>query len=845
MRSRGRRLLLAGLLLTVVAGGAASVASYFVFFRNLPDLRGIEDYQPPLASRVYDRKGREIGQFYEERRQLTPLEEIPDHVIYAFVSGEDSTFFEHAGIDFASILRAAWVNLRAGGEIRQGGSTITQQMVKGLLLTPERSYRRKVREMILARDIENYFSKEEILYLYLNQIYFGHGAYGIGEAARTYFDKAVSELSLSEGALLAGLPKAPSRYSPFANPEAAERRRLYVLERMLDDLRIDAVTHATARIDRPVLTERDDESLEVAAYFIEEVRRNLFASLGGDQVLRGGLRIETTLDLDDQRGAVAAVQKGLENLDRRQGYRGPLRSVPAAEIPTELERLELANQLDHEAAISSPVGEEIAAGIDEQLTGAHLLGDGPFLGVVTQVNEEGDFARIGFAPSLEGIVRLKDVSWAREPAPKKRPRDVKDIEKIFALGDVARFTRVVRDPEEEVAPDVLLVTLHQDPIAQAALLSFEVDSDEVLAMVGGYDYATSQFNRVTQARRQPGSAFKPLIYAAAMARDYTPASIIYDRPVVYVDPVSGFTWRPENYKKIFYGPITLREALVRSVNNATVHLFHEVGVDYVIDFARRLGIQSPLSRDLSLALGSSGMSLLEITRAYGVFAAGGRRVMPTFIRRVTDRNGDVLLEDVPLGNPPEEKAPEEALALEEAPDQSLLDLADSTWVDGPDQIMFPEDAFLTVDLLRAVVSDPGGTGWRLKQLRRPLAGKTGTTNDQGDAWFIGFSANVATGVWVGHDEGRKLGWGETGSRASAPIWVNYMRGALADRPVRDFPVPEEIVFARIDRKTGLLAEAGSDSAVFQAFLTGTVPTETAHTARSTSLGRRLLRMDSF
>lgn len=836
--------------LLVMASLGAALGFYLAFVRDLPVLRSVADYRPPLASRVYDRHDRLIGEFYVERRSLTPYEEIPDHVVRAFVAGEDSTFFEHSGIDLMSILRAAWVNLRAGGEIRQGGSTITQQMVKGLLLSPERKLRRKIREMVLARNIEKRFSKEEILYLYLNQIYFGHGAYGIGEAARTYFGKQTRDLSISEGAMLAGLPKAPSRYSPYANPEQAEQRRRYVLERMHRDGFLDDATYATALAEKPVLVENQAaEAMASAAYFTEEVRRYLFEQLGGELVLNGGLVIETTLDEGLQQAAVTAVRQGLGDLSKRQGYRGPLRRVKREGIPEELERVARENGLLPDAAPVASDDPELEAEPAEQIevqppARLELAGAGPFLGVVLAVDAEAQLARVGFAPGLEGVVRLEDVSWAREPDPERAPRRVRSIDKVFATGDVARFLRSQPAEQDADAPGELPVTLFQEPVVEGALLSIDIDSQEVLAMVGGYDFERSQFNRVTQARRQPGSAFKPLIYGAAIAKGYTPASIIFDRPVVYTDAESGFIWRPRNYGRAFYGPITLRDALARSVNNATVHLFRDVGVDFVMDYARRLGIESPLNRDLSLALGSSSLSLLELTRAYAVFAAQGRRVEPTFIRRVTDRDGKVLLENVPL---------DDDLPAAETP---LADVAagQPEPVAGPEgngageqdgQLIDPAQAYLVVDLLRAVVVDADGTGWRLRALHRPVAGKTGTTNDQGDAWFIGFSPEIVTGVWVGHDESRFLGWGETGSRAAAPIWVQYMTAALAGHRVRDFPVPEEIVFARIDRKTGLLADASSTDTVFQSFLVDTVPTETSRSAQTQTEGRRLLRMDDF
>jgi penicillin-binding protein 1A len=883
-------LLAAGLLVLGGLGGAA--AFYFAFLRDLPDFRSIAEYRPPLSSRVFDREGRPIGEYFAERRHLTPLERIPEHVVQAFVAGEDDTFFEHKGIDYQSILRAAWVNLRAGGETRQGASTITQQMVKGLLLTPERTYRRKIREMILARRIEQRFSKQEILYLYLNQIYFGEGAYGIGEAARTYFDKAVEDLTISEGAQLAGLPKAPSRYTPFGNPEVAEQRRLYVLDRMLENEFLEAEAYDEAVADRPALVDASaGDSFEVAAYFTEEVRRYLFDALGGETVLKGGLRIETTLDLDLQRAAVDAVRRGLEDLDKRQGFRGMLRSVAAEEIPAELERLAIENgfaaepteedeaaeaaleielaaaEADAAVALEAPLDPDAEEPEDALAALRALLPeDEPLIGVVTSVEADAEIARIGFSPEISALVRLQDVAWARQPNPDASPQLVKKIERIFSVGDVGRF-RVLPAPEEPPAEDspthgALLATLHQEPQVQGALLSLDVKNSEVLALVGGYDYAGSEFDRVTQARRQPGSAFKPIIYGTAMSLEdeegghvYTPASIIHDRPKVYVDHAAGFVWRPENYGRKFFGPITLRKALAKSVNNAAVHLCDQVGVGNVIDYAQRLGIESPLERSLALALGSSEVSLLELTRAYAVFPAGGRRVVPRYIRSVTNLDGEVLLENVTLGEPfvpqqPDElELPEEEVEATELAVARLLGeidgeppLEEQTVVD-PDQLIPPEEAYLMTDMLRAVVLE--GTGWRLRKLARPLSGKTGTTNDQADAWFMGFSPEIATGVWVGHDVSRFLGWGETGSRAAAPIWVDYMRTALAGRSKRDFDTPDSIIFTRIDRETGLLATRNSGETVFQAFIAGTEPTETADTHRNTSDALRDLREDSL
>jgi penicillin-binding protein 1A len=890
--ARGRSRLVRGLAwtgaLATLAALAAGVGFYLAFLRDLPDIRSVEDYQPALASVVFDREGQRIGEFFVERRELVTLEEIPQHVVRAFVAAEDSTFFEHGGIDYQSILRAAWRNLLAGGKVREGGSTITQQMVKGLLLNPERTIRRKLREMILARNIEQRLTKQEILYLYLNQIYFGHGAYGIAEAARTYYGKTPAELSVAEAAQLAGLPKAPSKYSPVRNPERAEQRRRYVLRRLMEEGYIDDQTFEAAVAERPELTDQPwAEGHADAAYFTEEVRRYLFDLLGGDTVLEGGLRIETTLDLPRQQAAVRALRKGLEDLDRRQGYRGAERRVEADAVVAELPALAEANGLleppvegegaDDEAPEVEPGKLEVAGETVDETPPAlppspaqrlrEELAEKALLGIVTAVDAKAQTAQVAFGPEHVAEVHLEDVSWAREPNPRLLPTPVKKIAKVVQVGDVARFALAAGD---EAALELPRVTLSQTPIVQGGLLSLDVDTGDVLALVGGYDFEESQFNRVTQALRQPGSAFKPIIYGAALSledeedlRRFTPASIVYDRPKVYTDHETGLIWKPKNYGREFYGPITLRKALAKSINTAAVHLCDEVGVGNVIRYARRLGIESPLEPSLGIALGTSGVSLLELTRSYAVFPAGGDRVVARYIRRVTDREGNVLIENVALGTQPdpelvarlaarnesaqetepEEVEPEPEIERVDEPELELARQDENGDESDPEGLIPAEDAYLMTDMLRAVVLE--GTGRRVARLGRPLGGKTGTTNDQADAWFVGFSPEIATGVWVGHDETRFLGAGETGSRAAAPIWIDYMEAALENVPLRDFPAPQSIVFARIDRETGLIATRHSQKTLFQAFIAGTEPTETADTRRDNSEALRNLREDAL
>ncbi|MGB0619486.1 MAG: penicillin-binding protein 1A [Myxococcota bacterium] len=871
-RSGGIRIALVMLVVGTAGAAIGGLGIYLWLVRDLPDFHSLDDYDPPVVSEVYDRNGHLIGEFYTEKRRLVPIDEIPRHVQLAFVAAEDGAFFEHEGIDLVAIARAAINNLLAQ-RITGGASTITQQMVKGLLLSPERTYTRKMKEIILSRQIEQNFTKDEILYLYLNQIYFGGGAYGVGQAARTYFGKDAQSLTVSEAALLAGLVQRPSAYDPRRNFEAADNRRRYVIGRMLDDGHITREIYDREIDLTPVIQRHPDlENFGIAGHFTEEVRRLLFERLEGDLVLNAGLRIETTLDIELQRAASDAVREGLIAHDRRRGYRGPVRQIDlAAEgaLAAELERLARENEdeytqtevlpavsADAPVAVAVEVAEADEAPAKPEPQIAYSMDEGAkLLGIVVEVDAEAKIARIELGRGIVGVASLDDVDWAKKPDPKKRPRAVKEITSIFRVGDVARFLRIpgdaaqmgsrTTDPAQAVedalaAPeDLARLDLWQEPEAEGALLSMENETGDVIAMIGGYDFERSEFNRAVQAQRQPGSAFKPFIYGAALTRGFTPVSTLIDRPVVYTDPISGFVWAPRNYGRKFYGPMTMRDALKKSVNNATVHLFRDLGVRYVIDYARRFGIQAPLSSDLSLALGSSSMTLLELTRAYAVYPRGGTRVIPRFIRSVTDAEGHTLLGDVPLGEIPPPvlrtlAGPNQEPATESYPDSEILPTM---------QIITPADAYLMSDLLHAVVLE--GTGRRLKALGRTVAGKTGTTNDFTDAWFMGFSPELTTGVWVGHDDNQVLGWGESGGKTALPIWGDFMRVALTPYPQRDFEVPAHIEFQRIDRSSGLIADANTTDAYFQPFLEGTAPERSFTEQTTTKKTRRAARDDIF
>ncbi|MEZ4281212.1 MAG: PBP1A family penicillin-binding protein [Myxococcota bacterium] len=855
-RSRGVRIALLLLAIGVVGAASGAAAVYWLVIRDLPDFQKIADYRPPVSSLVFDRQGRLIAEFYTEQRRLLPIDEIPRHVQVAFVAAEDGKFYEHEGFDFVAILRAALANLREGG-IAQGASTITQQTVKSLLLSSEKTYERKLKEIVLSWRLEQQLTKDEILYLYLNQIYFGNGAYGVGQAARSYFDKDVKDLSVSEAALLAGLPQRPSAYDPNRNPSAAEARRRYVIGRMLVDGHIDQATHDSALASPPVIASpADHENFEVAGYFSEEVRRLLYKELGQETVLGGGLRVETTLDLDLQRTAREAVRRGLIAQDHRHGYRGPLRQVGPDEREGELERLARTNGELGEvkeagestsAADAAEAAEARRAKAAETIRARLAAGD-VLEGLVVAVDGTKQSAKVEFGAGVGGRVALSDVAWARKPNPNVRPSPVGEIGAIFDVGDVAPFVQI-GEPESneeetpEAAAEIARLDIRQEPFAQGALLSIDNASGDVLAMVGGYDFEKSEFNRAVQAARLPGSSFKPFIYGAALTRDYTPVSTLIDRPVVYTDPTSGFVWAPRNYGRKSYGPMTMRDALKKSINNATVYLFRDLGPSYVIEHARRFGFQSKLTPDLSLALGTSAVTLLEMTRAYAVYPRGGKRVVPHFIRRVVDRDGRELLANVPLGDPPPPLPP---LTLPAEPANDASDAGDATWAAATydaDQVIRPADAYLMCDMLQAVVRE--GTGAALAKYGRTFAGKTGTTNEYSDAWFVGFSPEITTGVWVGNDDNRMLGYGETGGTTALPIWGEYMSAAVAPYPNREFKAPAEIEFRRVDKVSGLLADANAQDAYFQPFRAGTAPERTFTEETVEKKTRQAARDDTF
>lgn len=755
------RLFIALSLLMIISTACLLFAGYYYFKKDLPKITSLKDYRPPVITTVYSDDGRKIAEFFKERRILIPLENMPGLLIKAFVAAEDSRFYVHEGIDFFGVMRAFIKNIEAGA-IVQGGSTITQQVTKSFFLTPEKSYSRKIKEAILSYRLDKTFKKDEILYLYLNQIYLGHGAYGVEAAAENYFGKSVKEMNLAECAMLAGLPQAPSKYSPFRHPERAKKRQIYVLNRMVSEGFITN-SEATEAINTELdIKPRRNFYIEKVPYYTEHVRRYIQRKYGDHALYRDGLKINTAVDIDMQHVAREEIEKGTRALDKRQGYRGPLEHLAPEAIEafcTTLQK-EMEDQLPEDGSITKAV--------------------------VTHVDNKEDVVTLRIGNSV-GKIGIEDMSWAGKPDLKiySYQRKISHPGEALSQGDVIQ-ARIKGKIEEE---DIFECALEQEPEIQAALLCMEAETGYIKMMVGGRDFRNSQFNRATQSRRQPGSAFKPVIYAAALDKGYTTATEILDTPIVFTDEERDFTWKPKNYEEKFFGPTFFRTALVKSHNIVTIKILKEIGVDYAINYAKNLGIKSLLSRDLSIALGSSGMSLLETVNVYSVFANLGYLVTPIFITKVENRDGEIL----------EETYIEKKRAIEKS------------------------TAYIMTNILEDVVKH--GTGRRVLPLGRPVAGKTGTTNNLYDAWFVGYTPHYVTGAWVGYDKEQPLGRGETGARAASPIWLGFMKRFLAEKPVRVFQVPEGVVFTKIDADTGKLAIPESKRTIFECFKEGTEPTE--------------------
>lgn len=793
------RFLLFSFLLLFVVGAAVGGGGLWVLYKfgqGLPDYRQLATHTPDVMTRVHAGDGRLLAEFAQEKRAFVPIEAMPKHVIGAFLSAEDKTFYTHSGIDFTGVARAVVTNIQnfASGRRLVGASTITQQVAKNFLLTNEVSFDRKIKEAILAVRMERAFSKDRILELYLNEIYLGFGSYGVAAAALNYFNKSLNQLTIGEAAFLAALPKAPNNYNPLRKAAAAKGRRDWVIGRMLNDRRIDA-DQARAAINEPLLTARREQTEFVeAAYFTEEVRRELVDRFGEDQLYKGGLSVRTTLDPYMQRAADNALRDGLEAYDRRHGYRGVVTSAPSVQ--------RFDRPMDWRAYLATvprPKGS-----IDMQLA------------VVIGIDDDSGFAEIGIEDGAGGRLTLPELKWAREALEEgKRGPAIEKPSDVLSSGDVVLVSPLVARPANEAAKQRAIAEgeyrLRQIPNIQGAIIAIDPHTGRVKAMSGGYDFSLSQFNRATQASRQPGSAFKPFVYLAGLDQGYTPSSKILDAPFV-IDQGPGLPkWRPGNYSNKFYGPSTMRLGIEKSRNLMTVRLAQKVGMDEVARYAERFDIVDQLPRTLAMSLGAGETTLLRLTTAYAMLVNGGKRITPSLIDRVQDRLGQTVFRH---------DARDCVECRADFWDQQRVPRVPDT----REQITDPGSAFQVVNMLRGVVER--GTGRRIAAVGKPLAGKTGTTNEERDTWFVGFSPDLAVGVFVGFDTPTPLGRRETGSSVAAPVFRDFMKMALEGQPAIPFRTPPGIRLMRVDARTGLPARSGDRNVILEAFKDGTSPTST-------------------
>jgi penicillin-binding protein 1A len=765
-----------------LVGVTAAAGLLWHFSKELPDYSQLQDYEPAVMTRVHAVDGQLLAEYARERRLYLPIQAVPKLVTNAFIAAEDKNFYEHGGLDFTGIARAgvSYIQNYGTGRRPQGASTITQQVAKNFLLTNEVSMTRKIKEALLAMKIERAFSKDRILELYLNEIYLGIGAYGVAAASLLYFNKSVHELSLPEAAYLAALPKGPNNYHPFRRRDDAIARRNYVLDRMTEDRFISPQAAEEAKRAPLVVTTRPTGAqIAASEYFAEEVRRYISDKYSEKKLYEGGLSVRTTLDPNLQKAARKSLVDGLVRYDENVGYRGAI------------ERIEVTG--DWGARIA-----DIKA----------LADIAPWrLAVVLELNDQG--ARIGFQPAREpggalvkqreyGVIGLDGVKWAKPASGPTRGRVPTRISQVLEVGDVIYVDPVAgRDGQYR---------LRQVPEVSGAIVALDPQTGRVHAMVGGFSFDQSQFNRATQALRQPGSSFKPLVYAAALDNGYTPSTVVLDAPLE-IDTGSG-VWRPENYEGKFYGPSTLRFGIERSRNVMTVRLAQDLGMPLIGEYAKRFGIYDNPTPYISFVLGAGETTLLRMVSAYAMFDNGGRRITPTLIDRIQDRYGHTIYR-----HDQRECRGCSAEGWSEAQSEPTL-------VDRRERVLDPMTAYQITSMMEGVVLR--GTATVVREVGKPIAGKTGTTNDEKDAWFIGFSPELVVGVYVGYDKPRHLGRGGTGGQLAAPIVKDFMKVALAERPAIPFRVPAGIKLIRVNPRTGMRAGPG-EASIMEGFKPGTAP----------------------
>jgi penicillin-binding protein 1A len=768
------------LVLGTVAAAGGGVWVLYHYGRGLPDYRQLASYEPPVMTRIHAGDGSLIAEYAVEKRVFVPIEVMPRLVIRAFLAAEDKNFYRHPGIDPLGVVRAALTNILNLRRDRRlvGASTITQQVAKNFLLTPEVSIARKIREAILAFRIERALSKDRILELYLNQIYLGLESYGVAAAALNYFNKSLDELDLVEVAYLAALPKAPNNYHPVHNYDAAKGRRDWVIGRMVEDGYLSPDEAARARA-RPLEARRPEvRRLVEAEYFAEEVRRRLVERVGEDQLYKGGLLVRTSLDPRRQEIAERVLRDGLIAYDRRHGWRGPLVRIELTES--------WASQL---AAVEMPAAMDAWG-----------------KALILEVSDQA--AEIGFADGSRGTIPYAEMKWARKwIAGQRFGATPKTVAEVLRPGDVVPVEAVDSDAEGNLYP-AGSYGLRQFPAVDGALVALDPHTGRVRAMTGGFSYEMSQFNRATQAKRQPGSAFKPFVYLAALDRGYTPSTLVLDAPFVADQGPGLIKWKPANYTNKFYGPSPMRLGIEKSRNLMTVRLAQTIGMEAVIDYATRFGVVDDMPAHLSMALGASETTLMRLTAAYAMLVNGGKRITPTLIDRVQDRHGRAIMRHDTRTCPGCRVMAWAAQAPPAIPDDR-------------EAIADPTSVYQIVSMLQGVIER--GTGRKVSAVGKPLAGKTGTTNDSLDTWFLGFSPDLAVGVFVGFDEPATLGKKETGASVAAPIFRDFMAAALDGAPAIPFRVPAGIRLVRVNAKTGTLARPGERDIILEAFKPGTEP----------------------
>ncbi len=756
------------------------------YSQDLPDYEQLKNYEPPIVTRLYAGDGRLLAEFAQEKRIFVPIEFIPERVKNAFIAAEDQNFYTHSGVDMKAVARAMVKNVKNIGSGRrpEGASTISQQVAKNFFLSSEVSYIRKIKEAILAYRMSKTLGRDHILELYLNQIYLGGGAHGVAAAALHYFDKSLEELNIAEAAYLAALPKAPNNYHPVEDYERALYRRDWVIGRLEHE---GYITPSQAELAKAVPLKMKENTLESvnAPYFAEEVRRELSERYGEESLYQGGLAVKTSVNPELQKMAEASLRKGLMDYDRRHGWRGALTTFEVMD--------DWRTQLK---AVQAPEG----------------MLESWSLATVLEVSK--DSAKIGFVDLDQGVLKRDTSKWAREYknqgyalGPK-----ISSLEQVINMGDVVMVRPVEVNDEAQKSDAPIEYELRQIPDLQGALIALNPHTGRVLAMQGGwnYRYGGSEFNRATQAKRQPGSAFKPFVYLAALEAGFTPATLVLDAPFVLKDRNAG-TWKPSNYSNQFYGPTPIRIGIEKSRNLMTVRLADYLGMDKIAQYSDRFDITDNMQPLLANSLGSAETTLLRMTASYGMLVNGGKKITPTFIDRIQDRRGATIFKH-------DQRQCARCGDLIKWEDQGVPTIEDNR-----EALADERAVYQMVSIMEGVVQR--GTAARLRSLKRPIAGKTGTTNDSFDAWFIGFTPDLVVGVYVGFDRPRSLGRRETGSSAAVPIFKDFMEQAMVDVPVVPFRRPAGIRNVRINAETGVRAQPGDKKVIWESFVVGNEPTD--------------------